>query len=48
MTEQEYCMIIGIKEVEIYNLTKHLEAARAQLKELARDRNDPVQPHLPA
>ena len=49
MTEQEYCLIIGIKEVEIYNLTrqhtqltKDLEAARAQLKELARDRNDPV------
>jgi hypothetical protein len=49
MTEQEYCLIVGIKEVEIYNLTKQttqltkdLEAARAQLEELARDRNSPV------
>lgn len=49
MTEQEFCLIIGVKEVEIYNLTKtnaqltkDLEAARAQLEELARDRNRPV------
>ena len=49
MTEQEYCFIIGVKESEIYNLdkinkqlTKDLEAARAQLEGLARDRNDPL------
>lgn len=46
MTENEYCLIIGIKETEIYNLTKmntelkkDLEAARAQLKGQARDGN---------
>lgn len=49
MTEQEYCFIIGVKEAEIYQLdklnkqlTKDLEAARAQLEGLARDRNRPV------
>ena len=50
MTEKDYCLIIGLKECEIYALTqrnvmltKDLEAARAQLqKEQARDGNDPV------
>lgn len=50
MTEKDYCLIIGIKECEIYALSqrnamleKDLEAARAQLhKEQARDRNDSV------
>jgi hypothetical protein len=49
MTEKDYCIIIGAKEAHIYeltqqnhHLTKDLEAARAQLKELARDRNSPV------
>lgn len=63
MTEKDYCLIIGIKESEIYSLhqentrlkqrleandkendtlTKDLEAARAQLEGLARDRNDPL------
>jgi hypothetical protein len=49
MTTQEYCFIIGVKEIEIYNLTKErdqltkeLEAARAQVKELARDGNHPL------
>ena len=50
VTEQEYCTIIGIKEVEIYNLTKlnqvimkELEAVKAQLhKERGDDGNHPV------
>jgi hypothetical protein len=50
MTEKDYCIIIGIKECEIYALTqrltileKELEASRAQLqKELARDRDNPI------
>jgi hypothetical protein len=49
MTEKDYCIIIGSKESYIYELTqrnyqltKDLEAARAQLEELARDRNDPL------
>jgi hypothetical protein len=50
MTEKDYCIIIGIKECEIYALTqrttmleKELEAVRAQLhKEQARDRDNPV------
>ena len=53
MTEQEYCFIIGVKETEIDNLdklnkqlTKDLEAARAQLKGLTRDGNSTVQPDL--
>ena len=55
MTEKDYCIIIGSKEAHIYeltqlnfNLTKDLEAARAQLKELARDRNDTLQSPLSA
>lgn len=47
MTEKDYCIIIGVKEAAIYELTneltqakKELEAARAQLKGLARDGND--------
>lgn len=50
MTEKDYCIIIGIKECEIYALSqrnavleKDLEALRAQIqKERARDGNDPV------
>lgn len=46
MTEKDYCLIIGIKESEIYTLSaeltrtkQELEAARAQLKGQARDGN---------
>jgi len=49
MTEKDYCIIIGVKESQLYELTneltqtkKELEAARAQLKGLARDGNDPL------
>jgi hypothetical protein len=55
MTEKDFYIVIGIKESEIYTLsninarlTKDLEAVRAQLEELARDRNDTLQSHLPA
>lgn len=54
MTEKDYCIIIGVKETAIYELTneltqakKELEAARAQLKGLARDGNGTLQPDLP-
>lgn len=53
MTEKDLYIIIGIKESQIYTLshrvdvlTSDLEAARAQLKELARDGNHTVQPDL--
>lgn len=53
MTEKDLYIIIGIKEAQIYTLshrvdalTSELEAARAQLKELARDGNSTVQPDL--
>lgn len=46
MTEKDFYIVIGIKESEIYTLsninaqlTKDLEAARAQLKGQARDGN---------
>ena len=50
MTADDFYLIIGIKEAEIFQLTKRtnalikdLEAARAQLQqEQARDRNDPL------
>jgi hypothetical protein len=49
MTQKDYAIIIGCKEMDIYDrdmqiaqLKKDLEAARAQLEELARDRNSPV------
>ena len=49
MTADDFYLIIGIKEAEIFQLTKlnnslrkDLEAARAQLEELARDRNHPL------
>lgn len=54
MTEKDFAIIIGCKEIDIYQrdmriaeLTKELEAARAQLKGLARDGNSTVQPDLP-
>jgi hypothetical protein len=49
MTEKDFAILLGCKEMDIYRrdmhiaqLTKDLEAARAQLKELARDGNSPV------
>lgn len=46
MTEKDYCIIIGVKESQLYELSnelamtkKELEATRAQLKGLARDGN---------
>ena len=55
MTEKDYAIIIGCKEIDIYQrdmriaqLTTDLEAARAQLEGLARDRNDTLQQNLPA
>lgn len=53
MTEKDYCIIIGVKESQLYELSneltqtkKDLEAARAQLKGLDRDGNSSLQPHL--
>lgn len=46
MTEKDYCIIIGVKETQLYELSneltqakKDLEAARAQLQGVTRDGN---------